>query len=266
MDQKPVRPLEAIINKASKHYMIKISQSSSQTAGAPGPSQGPSMASSVHHPRTGIDSSQGGSVLRIDIMPVPGQGFSGNRAFIKSLWDSTEANGQIPGARTFTFVLDPATPPFVPSQGSLYGRLEEEGVTEDDCGFLHCGGLCALYAPCAANGDNNGALQQASFSAVQNEGEANIVPNEDNVQIGDIVPGGGNASDTEDDSDDDEEGGASLDWEDIPLAAEQRLELDEEIRTEIAEIKRGWILSGRFLNPAYPHKMGCACFFCILDG
>lgn len=34
MNQKPVRPLEAIINEASKHYMIKISVSK-QTLLAP---------------------------------------------------------------------------------------------------------------------------------------------------------------------------------------------------------------------------------------
>ncbi|KAM0131401.1 hypothetical protein ACHAO1_007407 [Botrytis cinerea] len=315
MDQRPVRPLEAIINDASKRYMFKMSQSFSQTAGAPGPSQGPPIASSVDQPRTGLDSSQGGSVLRIDVMPVPGKGFSGNRAFIKSIWDRTAANGQISGARTFTFTFDPSTPPFVPFNGSLYGRLEEEDFNDYDCGFSHCGGFCALYAPCAANGDNNGAIQQASSSAVQNEGEANIVPNkdnveveaivknednvqveaivtnednveveaivknednvqveaivtnEDNVQVGDIVPDGGNASDTEDDSEDDEEGGAPLDaWERPPLTAEQLLKLDEEMRTEMAEIKRRWILSGRRLDHAYPHRMGCECFFCTLDG
>ena len=223
-------------------------------------------------------------------MPVPGKGFSGNRAFIKSIWDRTAANGQISGARTFTFTFDPSTPPFVPFNGSFYGRLEEEDFNDYDCGFSHCGGFCALYAPCAANGDNNGAIQQASSSAVQNEGEANIVPNkdnvqveaivtnednveveaivknednvqveaivtnEDNVQVGDIVPDGGNASDTEDDSEDDEEGGAPLDaWERPPLTAEQLLKLDEEMRTEMAEIKRRWILSGRRLDHAYPH-------------
>ena len=212
-------------------------------------------------------------------MPVPGKGFSGNRAFIKSIWDRTAANGQISGARTFTFTFDPSTPPFVPFNGSFYGRLEEEDFNDYDCGFSHCGGFCALYAPCAANGDNNGAIQQASSSAVQNEGEANIVPNkdnvqveaivtnEDNVQVGDIVPDGGNASDTEDDSEDDEEGGAPLDaWERPPLTAEQLLKLDEEMRTEMAEIKRRWILSGRRLDHAYPHRMGCECFFCTLDG
>ncbi|KAK6610380.1 hypothetical protein H4I95_03439 [Botrytis cinerea] len=284
MDQRPVRPLEAIINDASKRYMFKISQSSSQTAGAPGPSQGPPIASSVDQPRTGLDSSQGGSVLRIDVMPVPGKGFSGNRAFIKSIWDRTAANGQISGARTFTFTFDPSTPPFVPFNGSFYGRLEEEDFNDYDCGFSHCGGF-------------------SSSSAVQNEGEANIVPNkdnvqveaivtnednveveaivknednvqveaivtnEDNVQVGDIVPDGGNASDTEDDSEDDEEGGAPLDaWERPPLTAEQLLKLDEEMRTEMAEIKRRWILSGRRLDHAYPHRMGCECFFCTLDG
>ncbi|TGO29883.1 hypothetical protein BPAE_0010g00680 [Botrytis paeoniae] len=203
MDQRPERPLEAIINNASKHYIIKSNASSSQSADASGTSQELSMASSMFQFRANTNPSEGGYQLRADTPsflargylahcpflqsvwnraaapPTPARGFSAHRFFIKNVWVRAKAASENSGAHTSTTILNPTIQAFTPSQEFLPRRLQVEGVGEDDCGFPYRGGFCALYPPRAANGDNNEAGQQASSSAVQDESEANIVPSQD---------------------------------------------------------------------------------------
>ncbi|KAF5874089.1 uncharacterized protein Bfra_004096 [Botrytis fragariae] len=221
MDQRPEKPLEAIINNASKHYMIKINASSSQSANAPGTSrepsmagsivqtvdapgtsQEPSMASSMFQFRANINPSEGGYQLRADTSPFLARrylahspllqslwnraatrptsvrGFAAHRSSIKSVWDRAKVASENSGAHTSTTTLNPTIQAFTPSQEFLLRRFQAEGVGEDDCGFPYCEGFCELYAPRAANGDNNEAGQQASSSAVQDESEANIFPSQ----------------------------------------------------------------------------------------
>ncbi|TGO54047.1 hypothetical protein BCON_0113g00070 [Botryotinia convoluta] len=217
MDQGPVRPLEAIINKASKHYNIKANASSSQSADAPGTSQEPSMVSSMFQPRAGVDPSEGGYLLRTETPPFLARGYSAHRPFlqsvwdraatrptpargflayrssIKDVWDRAEAASENSGAHTSTAVLNPAILAFASSQEFFLGRLQAESVDEDDCGFPYCGGFCALYAPRAMGG-------KQTLSQVKN-----------NVQFEDNVPGGDNGSVGEITPDDDEEDSVSLD-------------------------------------------------------
>ncbi|KAF7957078.1 hypothetical protein EAE96_004398 [Botrytis aclada] len=215
MDERPLMPLEAIIENAWKHFNLKIEASTSQAADASGNPQEPSVANSIAQggaetyplpwacsPRsttrpTRPYPTRGSSVSRdfLQIIgyhsaprPTPPRGFEAHRSFIKDVWLRSEAASKMSGARTSTAVLNPAIPAFSPSQKDHVGRLQREVIAEDDCGFPYCGGLCAIWAPRPANNDNNEAQQPASSSAVQDEEKANIIPSQDDVQVEDIVP------------------------------------------------------------------------------
>ncbi|TGO35337.1 hypothetical protein BHYA_0162g00270 [Botrytis hyacinthi] len=208
-------PLETIINNTSKHYIIKTGASSSQSsnapgtslessmsrltvqsADAPGTSQEPSWASSMYQFRANTNTSQGGHQLRANAPSfharrllthrhlhqnrgatsrTPTRGFSAHRSSIKNVWDRAKAASENSGAHTSTTIFNPTIQAFTPSQGFPLGTSQAEVVSEYDCGFPYCGGLCRFISPRAANGDNNGAGQQASSSPVQDESEANII-------------------------------------------------------------------------------------------
>ncbi|TGO13881.1 hypothetical protein BTUL_0062g00550 [Botrytis tulipae] len=167
-----------------------------QSADAPDTSQECPWASSMYHFRAHTNTSQGGHQLRANAPSfharrllanrhllhnrgatsrTPTRGFSAHRSSIKDVWDRAKAASENSGAHTSTTILNPTIQAFTPSQGFLPRRSQAEVDSEYDCGFSYCEGFCANYPTHPANGDNNGAGQQASSSPVQDESQANII-------------------------------------------------------------------------------------------